>query len=132
MWKYYHVERPVSAATVAPVKITIFRCKDPHDLGAPIFVGSKSPPLPLPPVPSPHKLATLTESPGGQKVDQIGWITVPINELLKKDFRVRTDEKGNEWHIIDFTLRITAFSADTKYELINGGRNRGACTLELV
>ncbi|KAL8846467.1 MAG: hypothetical protein Q9221_008451 [Calogaya cf. arnoldii] len=105
---HYHVERLVPRPrnkALEQAKITIVKCEDDQ---APMIVGK-----------------------GGQ-VKEVTHLTVPLQKLPKKDFKVRQGEDGQDWWIIDFTLRATCHSAETYYDVTHNGKTYERVTTEYV
>ncbi|KAL9628542.1 MAG: hypothetical protein Q9204_005824 [Flavoplaca sp. TL-2023a] len=91
---YYHIERPVPRPIkkkLEPLKITIYKCEDN---AIPTVVGIQE-----------------------GNVEELAHLEIPLSKLPTKSFSIRHGENGQDWYIIDFTIRATCHSTETYYDL---------------
>ncbi|KAL9032255.1 MAG: hypothetical protein Q9180_006605 [Flavoplaca navasiana] len=89
---YYHIERPVPRPInkkLEPLKITLYKCEDD---AMPTVVGKGN-------------------------VEELAHLDVPLSKLPRNSFSIRHGENGQDWYIIDFTIRATCHSTETYYDL---------------
>ncbi|KAL8992491.1 MAG: hypothetical protein Q9188_007572, partial [Gyalolechia gomerana] len=103
----YHSEHPVSDPGSRTVTITIVKGVHHNTGELPCFVDNR-------------------------EVETVGTIEVPLHRILEKDLKKRQGKDGEEWHIIDFALRVKFGSGETVYELVQGNKNYGRVTAEYV
>ncbi|KAL8707785.1 MAG: hypothetical protein Q9220_007237 [cf. Caloplaca sp. 1 TL-2023] len=104
---HYHLERHVSDESMEPVKVSIVKCTDLKNEGAPTYINNN-------------------------KVRHLATLTVNLSDLPLKRMPKRTTEDGKEWYIIDIAIRVVCQSAETIYELRHKDKSYGRISAEFV
>ncbi|KAI4239056.1 MAG: hypothetical protein LQ349_000664 [Xanthoria aureola] len=104
---YYHTECLASQRMLDSVTCTIVKCPDPNDNGAPLFVDDG-------------------------EVLPVANLEVPLSRIPVKSLKKRQSEDGQEWLIVDFTLKITRTSPKFHYDLICGTKSYKRVSADFV
>ncbi|KAL8992611.1 MAG: hypothetical protein Q9169_006967, partial [Polycauliona sp. 2 TL-2023] len=103
----YHTECLATKKKLDPITVTIVRCADPDDEGVPYIVGDGA-------------------------VSPVARLEVPLSLIPTKNLKKRRSEDGQEWYIVDFTLRITRTSTEFHYDLMRWSKSYGRVSAEIV
>ncbi|KAL8914395.1 MAG: hypothetical protein Q9172_007093 [Xanthocarpia lactea] len=104
---YYHTESLTSLKKIDPIVITIVQCADPENKGAPLFVGDG-------------------------KVTTHATLEVPLTQIPTKNLVKRRSENGQEWYIVDFSLKVIRRSAEFEYVLMRNTKAYGSVRAEFI
>ncbi|KAL8670828.1 MAG: hypothetical protein Q9168_004647, partial [Polycauliona sp. 1 TL-2023] len=124
----YHTECLATQKKLNPITVTIVKCPDPNDEGAPYFVGGT-----YPLKPRGHnglqQTAFSDKSTDGE-VAPVAHLEVPLSLIPIKNLKKRKSDNGQEWFIVDFTLKITRTSSEFHYDMMRGTRSYGRVSAE--
>ncbi|KAL8636798.1 MAG: hypothetical protein Q9226_009208, partial [Calogaya cf. arnoldii] len=95
---HYHTESLCSLKKLDNITITIVECADLEGHGAPVFVGDG-------------------------EVTTHATLEVPLSKIPTKNLQKRQSENGQEWYIVDFSLKVTRKSAEFEYTLMHNRKS---------
>ncbi|KAL8726738.1 MAG: hypothetical protein Q9166_006533 [cf. Caloplaca sp. 2 TL-2023] len=103
----YYTTCLASLKKLDPITVTIVRCEDPEDGGAPVFVGD------------------------GQVTPHAN-LEVPLSLIPTKNLKKRQSEDGQQWYIVDFALKVTRTSAEFHYDLMHNKKSYGRVSADFI
>ncbi|KAL9641362.1 MAG: hypothetical protein Q9204_000057 [Flavoplaca sp. TL-2023a] len=104
----YHSECLANKRKLDPITITIVKCADVDETRPPLFVRAEG------------------------EVTPVAHLEVPLSLFPTKNLKKRQSEDGQEWFIVDFTLKVTRTSSEFRYDLMRGNKSYGRVPAEFV